>query len=377
MNEISIIFFGKPDSFESFEVNISGTYKIDYFEPELKLHQEGINIIHLFKKEKYHYFEVYRYAKANNSGRSGIIIGVSIKSKNKLKICSENYSEVISYLEHFKKNALNGSVFGDITIENTIRRFQLKFENITRSLIFERENIKSECKTLLLYSQDFNGRLNVLNEKINTFENIYISSDKSVFTADINMVFLSANENKFYILNEKNRLTDYIEPVIEKKNGLTERQSFLPELENTERENLNLKKELSDLKIEQERINISYRKRIVKLIVGICLLGFSLLTVLTFDYFEINLVEKAKKGIIDLIKDKQQNIDNQDKKKEFKKDESSTDGAKSIHHVVKPGESLSEIAEKYGRSVEEIMNINGISDQSKIEINQVLLIPNK
>jgi hypothetical protein len=377
MNDISIVFFGKPDSFESFEVNVSGTLKIDYFEPELKLHQESSNIIHLFKKEKYHFFEVYSYAKANNSGRSGIIIGVSIKSKNKLKICSENYSEVNSYLEHFKKNALNGSVFDDITIENTIKRFQLKFENITRTLIFEKENYKSENKTLLLYLPDFNGKLNVVNEKIGFFENIYISSDKSVFTADINMVFLSANENKFFILNEKNRLSEYIEPVTEKKNGLTESHSFLPELENSERENLTLKKELSDLKIEQERINSYYKRRIVKLIVGVCIASVSLLTVLTLDYFEINLVGKAKKGIINLIKEKSHTTDNQDKNKELKKDDSSTDAAKSINHIVKPGESLSEIAEKYGCSVEEIMNLNGITDQSKIEINQELLIPGK
>ncbi|MBC8253178.1 MAG: LysM peptidoglycan-binding domain-containing protein [Ardenticatenia bacterium] len=44
-------------------------------------------------------------------------------------------------------------------------------------------------------------------------------------------------------------------------------------------------------------------------------------------------------------------------------------------HVVQPGETLSEIAEQYGVSVDALTAANGIADPHLIKIGQELIIP--
>ena len=45
-------------------------------------------------------------------------------------------------------------------------------------------------------------------------------------------------------------------------------------------------------------------------------------------------------------------------------------------HVVKKGETLNKIAEKYGTSAKELAKVNKIADIDAIKEDQVLLIPN-
>ncbi|MBW7881801.1 MAG: LysM peptidoglycan-binding domain-containing protein [Caldilineaceae bacterium] len=49
--------------------------------------------------------------------------------------------------------------------------------------------------------------------------------------------------------------------------------------------------------------------------------------------------------------------------------------ARGIRHTVQPGESLSQIAQRYGAAVEAIMALNGIDDPNTIYVGQELLIP--
>ena len=44
-------------------------------------------------------------------------------------------------------------------------------------------------------------------------------------------------------------------------------------------------------------------------------------------------------------------------------------------HVVQPGENLSQIAQRYGVSVEAIVQVNGLEDPSLIQVGQTLIIP--
>jgi len=44
-------------------------------------------------------------------------------------------------------------------------------------------------------------------------------------------------------------------------------------------------------------------------------------------------------------------------------------------HVVSQGESLWQIANRYGRTVQEIVESNGIENQSQLVVGQALVIP--
>lgn len=49
--------------------------------------------------------------------------------------------------------------------------------------------------------------------------------------------------------------------------------------------------------------------------------------------------------------------------------------ARGIRHIVKSGESLSQVAQTYGVTVEQIMAVNGLDDPNTIVVGQELLIP--
>lgn len=49
--------------------------------------------------------------------------------------------------------------------------------------------------------------------------------------------------------------------------------------------------------------------------------------------------------------------------------------ARGIRHIVKSGESLSQIAQTYGVTIEQIMAVNGLDDPNTIVVGQELLIP--
>lgn len=49
--------------------------------------------------------------------------------------------------------------------------------------------------------------------------------------------------------------------------------------------------------------------------------------------------------------------------------------ARGVRHVVQSGESLSQIAQAYGVTIDEIMALNGLSDPNTIVVGQELLIP--
>ncbi|MBM4299835.1 MAG: LysM peptidoglycan-binding domain-containing protein, partial [Deltaproteobacteria bacterium] len=48
---------------------------------------------------------------------------------------------------------------------------------------------------------------------------------------------------------------------------------------------------------------------------------------------------------------------------------------KTVHHQVKPGETLSKIAARYGASVQRILQANGLRHANLVRIGSTLVIP--
>ena len=49
----------------------------------------------------------------------------------------------------------------------------------------------------------------------------------------------------------------------------------------------------------------------------------------------------------------------------------------TMNYVIKPGETLTDIAERYAMTVEQLANLNGIDNPNKIRAGQVIKVPRR
>lgn len=211
MENTSLVFFGKPNSFESYEFNNDGITKNSHSEPKLKLNQEHNDILHYYFQDDFYYLELYGFANACNSGRSGIVIGVCIKSDTPIMLSSKNKSILTKLLDFFKSEVLSGTMFKDNNLEKYINTFNIKNE------IYLAINYKTSCSNqnksnlmLLFFDDDLDNIQNV-EGGISDYTNLYISSNKDIFYSQLNSELFFETGNIFHIVTN-NRLVEFKEP---------------------------------------------------------------------------------------------------------------------------------------------------------------------
>lgn len=105
---------------------------------------------------------------------------------------------------------------------------------------------------------------------------------------------------------------------------------------------------------------------------------------------EIVEIKKELSGLAALYKDLEQKTDkrisliieevtkeNEEIRKQIKSIKNESVTATGDYHVVKSGETLSEIARIYGVTISSIMETNGMDDPHKLYIGQKIIIPNE
>lgn len=216
MSNTSIILFGKPDSFESYELATNGVKRIfdSFIEPELKVSQNQNYVYRQFINGGFSYLQIYSFAQAYQSGREGIVIGVAFKSDTLIDLSNENLNTLKSILESFKTKALDGIEFKSNSLDKTVQEFYQEALSYTDKLKYKNNNLsKSINQTLLLFLPNLESGLKNLRNEINLLKDVYISSNKEVFTASINIKYLYTVENKFYTLNNENKIIEFINVV--------------------------------------------------------------------------------------------------------------------------------------------------------------------
>lgn len=213
MIDTSIILFGKADSFESFEIIPSkGVTKIvdAFIEPAIKVSSSQKEIIHYFINDDKSYLQLYSFAQAKHSARDGVVIGIAFKSSKILTISTENYRILKHLLEIFKEKSLNDYVFKSNSIEPSVREISNSIINFITKLEYKEGIIKVDInKPLILYSPHFEGNFKNLRPEVYTVKDVYISSDKDVFSSNLNSLFMHSVNNKFYVLNTENKGAEY------------------------------------------------------------------------------------------------------------------------------------------------------------------------
>ncbi|QMU63503.1 MAG: hypothetical protein GKR88_08025 [Flavobacteriaceae bacterium] len=211
MEDTSIIFFGKPDGFESFGFKPQGVKsKVDHFEPSLKLESKHQDVFHTFTKNGYSYLELYSFAKAYNAGRDGIVIGVAIKSNKEIAVNDNNFKILNGLLSHFKKQALSGKMFNSTKISDMVSSFSLD-DKIFSDFEFTAD-YSNEHGTLPLFLEDYESKINQISECRKSYSNVYVSNEKNIFNTKLNNRFLHKFGNKFYTISNS-QLIEYKEPV--------------------------------------------------------------------------------------------------------------------------------------------------------------------
>ena len=202
----SLIFYGKPQSFERYELS-SGKYTIDERnEPYLKVPSKNDEVLHYFFKDNIFYLELYSYANPCKAVRSGVVIGVGVKSDEPIVASDKNISTLRSLLNQFKEIALSNpnKEFKTLTL-NEINEFN--------SLIQDAETVAKilqEFKTsdsqkpshnnlTLLYLNDFKS-VDSLKDQICNYSDIYICTDKNVFNDDLNIKVFAETQKKIHVV---------------------------------------------------------------------------------------------------------------------------------------------------------------------------------
>jgi hypothetical protein len=216
MSNTSIILFGKPDSFESYELATTGVKRIfdSFIEPEIKVSQSQNYVYHQFINDGFSYLQIYSFAQAYQSGREGIVIGVAFKSDTLIDLSNENLNTLKSILESFKNKALDGIEFKSNSLDKTVQEFYQEALSYTEKIKYKNNSLsKSINQSLLLFLPNLDSGLKNLRNEINLLKDVYISSNKEVFTASINIKYLYTVENKFYTLNSENKIIEFINVV--------------------------------------------------------------------------------------------------------------------------------------------------------------------
>lgn len=216
MSNSSIILFGKPDSFESYQLSSTGFERIfdSFIEPELKVSQNQGYVYHQFIISGVSYLQIYCFAQAFQSGREGIVIGAAFKSDSLIDLCYENFNTLKIILEKFKNLAIDGIGFKSNSLDKTVQHIYQEVLAYMGRIKYKKNNpSKSINQSLLLYLQNFENSLTDLRDEINLLTDVYLSNSKDVFASKINIKYLYSVENKVYTLNEENKIVEYINVV--------------------------------------------------------------------------------------------------------------------------------------------------------------------
>ena len=204
-----IIFYGKPQSFERYEL-VGNQISIDERnEPRLKPLSDSNDILHYFFQDDYYYLELFGYANPYNAVRDGVVIGVCIKSDKQIVVSKNNISKLKSLLTQFKETALLETKFKALKLID-IGSFRKTIQEAdVESFVsnFKTRDVKepTQKKLTLLYLKDFENRIDdVLMNEISDYSDIYVSADKNVFSDNLNRVLINeVNENIYIVENGK------------------------------------------------------------------------------------------------------------------------------------------------------------------------------
>jgi hypothetical protein len=213
MSNTSIILFGKPDSFESYELSSSGVKRIfdSFIEPEIKVSQNQKYVFHQFINDGFSYLQVYSFAQAFQSGREGIVIGVAFKSNSLIELCNENFDTLKLILDNFKNKALEGIAFKTNSLDKTVQEIYQEVLTNTQKIKYSDNSISQSInQSLLLYLPNLENGLKKLRNEVNLLNNVYISSNKDVYASVINTKYLYTVDNKFYTLNNENKIIEFV-----------------------------------------------------------------------------------------------------------------------------------------------------------------------
>jgi hypothetical protein len=212
MENTSIIFFGKPNSFESYELKKDTIIKNNHSEPQLKLSQDDKDVLHYYVKNSFYYLELYSFANAFEAGRPGIVIGVCIKSEQPLAISERNVTTLSKLLAYFKGETLSGTMFKDSSLENY--KFNLNWDTIYKTIEYAKTTFKPEQgKLTLLLVEDFEHKIQQISDKILKYSNLYISSNSKIFHELINNKEFFEAGSKFFVVDNQ-EIKEYKEPIV-------------------------------------------------------------------------------------------------------------------------------------------------------------------
>ncbi|HLO54367.1 MAG TPA: hypothetical protein VK169_08770 [Saprospiraceae bacterium] len=282
MENISIIFFGKPDGFESYEFKPNGVKnEVSHFEPNLKLESRHKDVFHSFTRNGYSYIELYGFAKAYDTGRDGVVIGVAVKSDRQLEISKNNYAILTELLNHFKNEALDGKMFKTTKILSIVSKI-----GIDDTLFGDFDIMKTRKTTkgiLPLFLEDYQTKLEYISEFHKKYSDIYVSQDKDIFEAKVNIRFLYTVENKFFtIINSK--LIEFKEPIKTNNQQISTLTQTDDEIVNLKSDFLNEKSRYVGLEKKFENFRRVSRKMIIGLAVTSLVLFLSLCVIFLKDF---------------------------------------------------------------------------------------------
>ncbi|NDV83910.1 hypothetical protein [Bacteroides sp. 51] len=192
MTSNSLIFYGKPQSFERYEITESGYSDKVQYEPRIKIPFVNDEVLHYFFKNGSYYLELYGYANPYQTVRQGVVIGVCVKFHRPIKLSSDNFSLLQSLLKDFKEIALSGQDMSfkalnliDITeFDQTINKPDVVgiLSNFQTS---DQLPKPLDNKLTLFYLENFNG-IDSLNDRIYNCKDIYFSTNKELFKDILN-----------------------------------------------------------------------------------------------------------------------------------------------------------------------------------------------
>lgn len=267
MENTSIVFFGKPNSFESYEFKVDGITKNNHAEPKLKLNQDQKDILHYYHKDDFYYLELYGFANAFNSGRSGIVIGVCLKSDKQFELSDKNISVLVKLLGFFKKKVLSGVMFNSTSLGKYIETFDIHKDEIYQAIDYRTTGSSQLINNLaLLFLEDYENKIQFIGEEIINYADIYISSNKDIFGNPLNNgVFYEAN-NLFHVVSD-GKIIECKEQKKKSNDELKSEGQFTQEDKDNKPEINKLKLEISkgineinDLKVNLKRTSHKYKR---------------------------------------------------------------------------------------------------------------------
>ena len=207
MANTSIIFYGKPQSWESYEFNKSGYKRGDIGTPALKPRIEDGAVLHYYVQNDYYYLELYEFATAYDTGRSGVVIGVCVKSDSALAVSEKNISILSELLTYYKDKALTKNLqFNTYDLLDIVENFNLN-EAIYETIELNDTPPKNCVEGVkLLFLENYKNNIGSINQYVSACSNAYVSQDNSIYKAAINEKIWRDADKQIITVNEDGKL---------------------------------------------------------------------------------------------------------------------------------------------------------------------------